>query len=147
MQVGTGGPSGFAKFADDLTLHHAIAGTDGDVPHMDIKRRQAITVIDNDGTTSEVQIGLGEADDAFGGGRDRRAGGRCDIDAEMRLPRLAVEEGLAAINAGDDPGHRPFERRFEGDAIALLRERPVDFNCFAFDAYQRFRRRRDLGRR
>src|SRR5690348_9071475 len=137
VQIRTGGAAGGAERADDLTLRHAIAGADGDILQMDVKGRQAVAVIDDDGAAGKIEAGFGKGDGTRGGGLDRRAGGRGDVDAEMRLSRLTVEKGLAAVNAGDDSRHRQFKWRLEGNAVALLRESAIDLGRLLLDAHQR----------
>src|SRR5487761_145639 len=141
------GAAGRAELADDLATRHAVADAHGDVLQVHVEGRQAVAVIDDDGAASEEHAGFGETDDAGVGRLDRRPSRRCDVDAQMRLARLAVEDRLTAKDTGDGSGYRPFKRRLEGDAVALLREGVIDLRGFALDARQCFGRRRHLGGR
>src|SRR5882724_1996089 len=107
-----GDPPGGADQADLLALAQALPGLDVDAREMRIAGLQPIAVIDQDGIAGEEEL-AGEAYHPAGGGDDRRAGRRRDVDAHMRGARLAVEDALAAIDTADRPARRPDHRSSE----------------------------------
>src|ERR1700733_13748722 len=66
-----------------------------------------VAVVQNCQAAFEVEIRPGESDTRRSRRRDRRARPRCNIDAEMRRHRVAVEYPLAAEWTADDAGHGP----------------------------------------
>src|SRR5581483_2262658 len=101
MQVRPGSPPGHAGQGDALALPDAFAG-----PHQELRqvyqhRGQAVAVVDDEGAAGEVQVGLGQGDDAAGRGHHRGAGRHRHVDAVVRLLGRAVEDALAAEHAGD----------------------------------------------
>ena len=76
-----------------------------------------MAVIDDHGVAGEIKLLLGQRHDAADRRVDRRAFGRGDVDAVMRLARLTVQDALAAVDAGDRTFGRPVE--FFGEPILV----------------------------
>src|SRR3546814_11988011 len=62
---------------------------------------------------SKIQAGVRQGDDAGGRRLHRRAHRSRNVDPVVRLARLAVQDALRAVDAGDRPLSRPGEARVE----------------------------------
>ena len=106
-----------------------------------------MAVVENHRAAGVVHAGLGERDDAVGGCLDRRADGRGHVDAVVGPARLAVEDALAAVDAGDAPQRRPGEPALEQRLGPVDRAHLGDQGVLGLDARPlRFRRRDHLAR-
>jgi len=110
-----------------------------DAVHVLVGRGEAMAVIDDDGAAGIEEIALGQRHGAAGGSDDRRAARRRDIDTAMRRAGLAVEDALAAIDAGDRTGRRPMQRLLEERQVGVGGARARDHRALALDALERDR--------
>ena len=95
----TGGAAGHADFPNQIALLDVLAVFDGDLAHMDIDTVETVTVLKHHGLPGQHHVGLGERHDPVGGGMDRRAGWRGDIEAYVRRARLTVQNALTAVDS------------------------------------------------
>src|SRR5208282_6928801 len=119
---------------DLLALAHAITHLHLDRREVEEGGAQLEAVIDDEGAAGQIEIGLGQRHDAIGGGCDRRADGTCDIDAEMGLPRLAVQDAQTAEDAGDGALNWPDEAASEERLVDVAGARLVDEGLLRLDA-------------
>src|SRR5208282_1157563 len=107
---------------------------------------QAEAMIDDESAARQVQVGLGERDDAVSRCCERGADRPRDIDPHMRRARLPVQYALAAIDAADHALNRPDEARLEEGVAYLARTRLVEERLIVRDALQYLGRGRHHGR-
>src|SRR5690606_12141572 len=98
-----GRPAGRADRADHLALADALPHLHGDGLQVGIYGGNAHAVIEDDRATGVIEVRLGQCDFTIGAGDHRAAGRGGNVDAEMRLARLAVQDALAAVHAADAP--------------------------------------------
>src|SRR5215510_13822350 len=101
MEMRAGDATGAAEFADGIALAKLLPLLDVELAHVSEERAQPVTVIENDRAAGEEEIVVGKRDDTAARRLDRRADRCRNVDPEVRLPRLAVEDALAAIDAAD----------------------------------------------
>ncbi len=97
-----------------------------------------MAVIHDERPTRVIEIGLGERDDAAGRRAYDRSRGRGNIDPEVRLPRLSVQDPLAAVDAGYDTERRPDEAGTVARRRAPVETRRPDLLVLLPDAGQDF---------
>jgi hypothetical protein len=95
-QVRAGGPALHADATDFLAARQTLADRDVDPGLVEVAADQTLAVVDQDQTALEMHAAAAEGDDAVGGGADRRALRRGQIDAVVRAGRGAVEDALCA---------------------------------------------------
>ena len=94
-----------------------------------------MAVIDQHGAAGEIQIRIGEGDDAARGRVDRRALRGGDIDARVRRGRRTIVDALAAEHAADATFHRPGECGGEVGSVVVARANRINFGLLAHDAH------------
>src|SRR5262249_13605617 len=135
---------GGAKLADGVPLGDLVAVPDVKLAHVGEERAEPVAMVEDDRAAGEEEVGVGERNDAATGRLDRRAERRRHVDAEMRLPRLAVEDALTPVDAADRTDRRPFEAAgVEGDAGDAGAGR-IDAHLLRLDALQLLGIRLDL---
>jgi len=144
MEMRAGGAAGRSHRADDLALRDLLAELHVKPRHVEIDRREPVAVIDHHRAAGHEETLFGERHRTRGRSLDRGAGGCGDIDAHMRRARLAVQDGLAAVDAADRPGHRPDETGFEEAQIAVDGARRRRLAVLALDAFEQLGAGRNL---
>ena len=105
-----------------------------------------MTVIERDQATVEIGIRMRQRDDTIGRGQYRGAGRSGDIDTVMRSSGLAIQDTLAAVDAGYSSNRRPDEAGFVIRALIIELACLLDQPGFGVNALQIFFVRCDLAR-
>src|SRR6185369_16495738 len=109
MEMRAGRPPLLADMADEIALLQHLADLDVDLFHVDEGRVDVEAVVEDHRPAGQIEIGLGEAHHAGCWGDDRAPFGCGDVEAVMRLARLAVQDALRAVYAADRTLGRPDE--------------------------------------
>jgi len=133
MQMRAGGTAGHAREGNDLALTDMLADMDFEFGQVQKVGAEAEAVVEQDGAAGQVEVGLGEGDDAGGRRSDGCALRYGDIHAGVRGLGLAVVDALIAEAAADVPLRRPAEAAEEIFAIIVTVACGGDGGLFAFD--------------
>ena len=134
MQVGAGDAAGGADGAENVAGFDHLTGLHRDAVHVAVHGDEPLAVVEVDGVAVVVEIAGGD-DAAGGGGADRGAGGGGEVDAAVRVARLAVEEAAQAEGAAVAAFHGQGEAggdgrgRLEG-AVGLAAELEITGDAF-----------------
>src|SRR5260370_9058408 len=134
VKMGAGAGAGGADGADALARLDMLPDRHTDAVHVLVGRGEAMAVIDDDGAAGIEEIALGQRHGAAGRGDDRGAARGRDIDTAMRRAGLAIEDALAAIDAGDRAGRRPMQWLLEEGRVGGGRAGPRAHRPLALDA-------------
>ncbi len=133
MQVRAGDAPGHAHLADFLTLAHPRTALDRNTAQMIEHADEALAMVEENGFT--VEEIFSSLDDGPGQWRhDRRADGRGDIDAAVRLTRLVVEETPQSEDTAHRSAHRQQASQRGQRFLGPGGKRLLDDRLFAGDA-------------
>jgi len=95
------------NLANDLTTLHRGADRNGNVTQVQKAGKKTMAVVDDDGASGIIKIGIGQTDNAICRGCHGCACGYCDVQSVMGASRLAVIVSLTAVNSADAAFYRP----------------------------------------
>ena len=98
MQMRPGRAAGLANLADWLTLNDALSVLDKNLAHVDVNGRQTMTMVQHHSLPGVKHVLVNQVDHAIRHCFDRCASRCGDVDSVVRVPRVAVENALAAKN-------------------------------------------------
>ena len=148
VEMGSRGAAGGPDLRDDLSLRHPLTLLHEDARQVQERRRQPVAVVDDHRAAGEEHVRMHQGDHAVRRRGDPGAGGRRDVDPEVRPPGLAVEDALRTVDAADPALDRPAEAAEEVGARVVDRARLLGHPDFRHDACDVFvAARRHLSRR
>src|SRR3546814_5441855 len=83
-------------------------------------RAEAVAVVDDERRPGKIHAGVRQGDDAVGRRLHRRAHRSRNVDPVVRLARLAVQDALRAVDAGDRPLGRSEEPTSELQSLMRI---------------------------
>ena len=94
IEVRSGGATARADLGEELTLLDPIARLHQDAGQVQERRRQTVTVVDDQRTTRKEHVWMNQSDNTGGRGENLRTGRCRDVDAVVRPPSLSGENTL-----------------------------------------------------